>query len=67
MNNLSFKYKTKIKQPLNNVFDFYSNPKNLNLLTPWFAKVSCTPGKKISRNEVCPATEKKFKHCCGSL
>ena len=52
MNNLSFKYKTKIKQPLNNVFDFYSNPKNINLLTPWFAKVSCTPEKKISRNEV---------------
>ena len=52
MNNLSFKYKTKIKQPLNNVFDFYSNPKNLNLLTPWFAKVSCTPEKKISKNEV---------------
>ena len=52
MNNLSFKYKTKIKQPLNNVFDFYSNPRNINLLTPWFAKVSCTPEKKISRNEV---------------
>ena len=52
MNNLSFKYKTKIKQPLNNVFDFYSNPKNINLLTPWFAKVSCTPEKKISKNEV---------------
>ena len=52
MNNLSFKYKTKINQPLNNVFDFYSNPKNINLLTPWFAKVSCTPEKKISKNEV---------------
>ena len=52
MNNLSFKYKTKIKEPLNNVFDFYSNPRNINLLTPWFAKVSCTPEKKISKNEV---------------
>ena len=52
MNNLSFKYKTKIKQPLNNVFDFYSNPRNINLLTPWFAKVSCTPEKKISKNEI---------------
>ena len=51
MNNLSFKYKTKIKQPLNNVFDFYSNPRNINLLTPWFAKVSCTPEKKISKDE----------------
>ena len=52
MNNLSFKYKTKINQPLNKIFDFYSNPKNINLLTPWFAKVSCTPEKKISKNEV---------------
>ncbi len=23
--------------------------------------------KKISRNEVCPATNKKFKNCCGAL
>ena len=52
MNNLSFKYKTIINQPLNKIFDFYSNPKNINLLTPWFAKVSCTPEKKISKNEV---------------
>jgi preprotein translocase subunit SecA len=22
---------------------------------------------KISRNEVCPATGKKFKQCCGAL
>ena len=52
MNNLSFKYKTIINQPLNKIFDFYSNPKNINLLTPWFVKVSCTPEKKISKNEV---------------
>ena len=49
---LTEEHKTKIKEPLNNVFDFYSNPKNINLLTPWFAKVSCTPEKKISKNEV---------------
>jgi len=23
--------------------------------------------QKISRNERCPVTEKKFKHCCGAL
>jgi len=23
--------------------------------------------EKVSRNEVCPATEKKYKHCCGAL
>ena len=23
--------------------------------------------QKISRNERCPVTDKKFKHCCGSL
>ena len=23
--------------------------------------------EKISRNERCPATDKKFKHCCGAL
>ena len=52
MNNLSFKYKTKINQPLNKIFDFYSNPKNIKLLTPWFVKVSCTPEKKISKKRV---------------
>ena len=24
-------------------------------------------GKKIARNEKCPATGKKYKHCCGAL
>ena len=24
-------------------------------------------GKKLPRNELCPATNKKFKNCCGSL
>jgi len=23
--------------------------------------------EKISRNEKCPATGKKYKHCCGAL
>ena len=23
--------------------------------------------EKISRNEKCPLTEKKYKHCCGAL
>ena len=46
MKNFSFKYKTEINQPLNKVFDFYSNPKNINLLTPGFIKVTCNPEKK---------------------
>ena len=24
-------------------------------------------GKKISRNEICEATNKKYKNCCGGL
>ena len=24
-------------------------------------------GQKISRNDICPATSKKYKNCCGSL
>ncbi len=24
-------------------------------------------GEKISRNEICPATSKKYKNCCGAL
>ena len=24
-------------------------------------------GQKISRNELCPATNKKYKNCCGAL
>ena len=35
-----------------------SNPKCLYIIKK---------GEKISRNERCPATGKKFKHCCGSL
>ena len=51
MKNFSFKYKTEIKQPLNKVFDFYSDPKNINLLTPGFIRVTSNPDKKISKNE----------------
>lgn len=32
--------------------------------TPFSPIVRVLP--KISRNTVCPATSKKFKHCCGS-
>ncbi len=35
-----------------------SNPKCL---------ININKGKKISRNEKCPATGKKFKQCCGAL
>ena len=29
--------------------------------------ITIKQNSKISRNEKCPATGKKFKHCCGSL
>ena len=35
-----------------------SNPKCLYMIKK---------NEKISRNEKCPATGKKFKHCCGAL
>tara|TARA_Y100000590_G_scaffold318496_1_gene360367 strand:+ start:1 stop:2520 length:2520 start_codon:yes stop_codon:yes gene_type:complete len=35
-----------------------SNPKCLLVINK---------GKKISRNEICPATNKKYKNCCGAL
>jgi len=46
MKKFSFKYKTEIYQPLNKVFDFYSDPKNINLLTPGFIRVTSNPDKK---------------------
>ena len=51
-NNKKFTYITSIQRPLNDVFDFYSNPKNINKLTPWFAKVKAIPEKKLTPNAV---------------
>jgi preprotein translocase subunit SecA len=38
--------------------DIVNNPKCLLIIKK---------GKKISRNEKCEATGKKFKNCCGAL
>ena len=51
-NNKKFTYITSIQRPLNDVFDFYSDPKNINKLTPWFAKVKAIPEKKLTPNAV---------------
>ena len=37
---------------------FQNNPKCLLVIKK---------NEKISRNEKCPATGKKYKHCCGAL
>ena len=35
MKKFSFKYKTEINQPLNKVFDFYSDPKKYKPFNSW--------------------------------
>ena len=47
----------KISNLVNNT-QIFNNPKCLLIQKK---------GQKISRNEKCEATGKKFKHCCGSL
>tara|TARA_B110000116_G_scaffold156996_1_gene135838 strand:- start:1211 stop:1657 length:447 start_codon:yes stop_codon:yes gene_type:complete len=47
MNNKEFKYITTISKPISDVFEFYSNPKNINKLTPWFVNVVAIPDKRI--------------------
>ena len=37
------------------------------LSRPLFEKIVMKKNEKISRNERCPATGKKYKHCCGAL
>ena len=44
--------KENIKKNTNNI----NNPKCLLILNK---------GEKISRNDICEATGKKYKHCCG--
>jgi len=41
--------------------------KNLNIANNPKCLLILKKGKKISRNEKCEATNKKFKHCCGAL
>ena len=48
--------KENISSSVNNKFE--NNPKCLLVIKH---------NEKVSRNEKCPATGKKFKHCCGAL
>ena len=41
--------------------------KNLNIANNPKCLLILKKDKKISRNEKCEVTGKKFKHCCGSL
>ena len=44
-----------------------SNIKNKNMQNNPNCLLEIKRNEKISRNEKCPATGKKFKHCCGTL
>ena len=56
----------KIAQEQNNV-DPSSKKKELEISNNPKCLLFQKRGKKISRNEKCEATDKKFKNCCGSL
>ena len=55
---LNLKIVKQTQENINQIKDNSDNPKCLLLLKK---------GEKISRNEVCLATNKKFKNCCGAL
>ena len=44
-----------------------SNIKKINIANNPNCLLLAKKNQKISRNERCPATNKKFKHCCGAL
>jgi len=44
-----------------------SNVNNINIANNPDCLLLAKKNQKISRNERCPVTDKKFKHCCGSL
>ena len=44
-----------------------SNIKNINIANNPNCLLFAKKNRKISRNEKCPVTDKKFKHCCGAL
>tara|TARA_A100001011_G_C14273237_1_gene827985 strand:- start:1129 stop:2085 length:957 start_codon:yes stop_codon:yes gene_type:complete len=56
--NLKVVVQTKEKNNLDNTTEKLDNPKCLLILKK---------GQKISRNDRCEATGKKFKNCCGAL
>ena len=58
LNNLEIVSKEEIKAENSNKKKFENNPKCLLVIKK---------NEKISRNEKCPATGKKYKYCCGAL
>ena len=60
LNNLEIVAKEEIEteNPKKEKKTFVDNPKCL---------LTIKKNEKISRNEKCPATGKKYKHCCGAL
>ena len=56
--NLKIVEKNSLKSSQKENLDIVNNPKCLLIIKK---------GKKISRNEKCEATGKKFKNCCGAL
>ena len=60
INNLEIvsKEEMEVKNPNKEKKKFINNPKCLLVIKQ---------NTKISRNEKCPATGKKYKHCCGAL
>ena len=44
-----------------------SNVNNINIANNPDCLLLAKKNQKISRNERCPVTDKKFKHCCGAL
>ncbi len=49
------------------VSDDYNNEKKPKVSDNPKCLIIIKKGEKISRNEICPATNKKYKNCCGSL
>tara|TARA_Y100001970_G_scaffold104371_1_gene130749 strand:- start:459 stop:899 length:441 start_codon:yes stop_codon:yes gene_type:complete len=48
MKNKEFTYNTIIKRSIDVVFKFYSDPQNINELTPWFVSAQVSPNTKVS-------------------
>ena len=49
------------------VSDDYNQEKNHQVSSNPKCLLVLKKGNKISRNEMCPATNKKYKNCCGAL
>ena len=60
LNNLEIVTQKEVPIQKSNILkeEFKNNPKCLLVIKK---------NEKISRNEKCPATGKKYKHCCGAL